>query len=230
MKFLTINQQAPKSQDAGSTERNLTLMSTKTKQPSPAHRLGWTIAAILSFVMTDPLAGVSHAGDDTKPLIQKIPGTDTSFEMLPIPGGTFKMGSPDTEKKRKADEGPQFEVKIEPFYMGKYTVTSPEYDLFLANYHRLQEMVHQPLIPPERQADAVTYPTPMYLLDAGPILDRMGRGGKFPAVIMSQFAARQYCKWISKRTTAIRMGMRSIGRVMRRNRIQAPAPSTRAAA
>src|SRR3978361_754660 len=40
----------------------------------------------------------------------------------------------------------------------------------------------------------------MYELEAGPIFDRMGRGGKFPAVIMSQLAARQYTKWLSKRT------------------------------
>jgi formylglycine-generating enzyme required for sulfatase activity len=49
-------------------------------------------------------------------------------------------------------------------------------------------------------ADAITYPTPMYELEAGPKLDTMGRGGKYPAVIMSQFAARQYCKWLSKKT------------------------------
>ncbi len=40
----------------------------------------------------------------------------------------------------------------------------------------------------------------MYELEAGPVLDRMGRGPKFPAVIMSQFAARQYTKWLSKKT------------------------------
>src|SRR5947199_4491492 len=40
----------------------------------------------------------------------------------------------------------------------------------------------------------------MYELEAGPVLQRMGRGGKFPAVIMSQFAAKQYTKWLSKKT------------------------------
>ena len=28
----------------------------------------------------------------------------------------------------------------------------------------------------------------------------MGRGGRFPAVFMSYYAARQYTKWLSKRT------------------------------
>ncbi|HSU65499.1 MAG TPA: formylglycine-generating enzyme family protein, partial [Tepidisphaeraceae bacterium] len=41
----------------------------------------------------------------------------------------------------------------------------------------------------------------MYDVEAAPKLERMGgRGPQFPAVIMSQFAARQYTKWLSKKT------------------------------
>ncbi len=29
-----------------------------------------------------------------KPYVETIPGTDVKFEMIPIPGGTFEMGSP----------------------------------------------------------------------------------------------------------------------------------------
>ena len=137
---------------------------------------------------------------DMKPFTQSIPGTEASFEMLPIPGGSLKIGSPSSEAKRKDDEGPQVEVEVEPFYMGKYEVTWSEYDPFLQNYHRLAGLSadKRPQVPADKIAQAVTYPTPMYELEAGPKLDKMGRGGKFPAVIMSQFAARQYCKWLSK--------------------------------
>jgi formylglycine-generating enzyme required for sulfatase activity len=93
-------------------------------------------------------------------------------------------------------------VEVDPFYMGKYEVTWSEYEPFLRNYHRLADLPRekrQP-IPADKMAEAVTYPTPMYELEAGPKLDKMGRGGKFPAVIMSQLAARQYCKWLSKKT------------------------------
>ena len=136
-----------------------------------------------------------------QPFTQSIPESDVTFDLLPIPGGKFKMGSPETEKDREDSEGPQFEVEIEPFYMGKYEVTQAEYNIFLANYTRLGgEGAAKQEIPAEKLADAVTYPTPMYELDAGPIFQRMGRGGQFPAVIMSQYAARQYTKWLSKRT------------------------------
>jgi len=137
---------------------------------------------------------------DMKPFKQSIPGTEASFDMVPIPGGSFKMGSPTTEAKRGEDEGPVHEVQVDPFYMGKYEVTWSEYEPFLQNYHRLAGIAKRPEIPADKMAQAVTYPTPMYELEAGPKLDKMGRGGKFPAVIMSQYAARQYTKWISKKT------------------------------
>ena len=31
------------------------------------------------------------------PYIEKIPGTDVTFEMIPVPGGEFLMGSPANE-------------------------------------------------------------------------------------------------------------------------------------
>jgi formylglycine-generating enzyme required for sulfatase activity len=136
---------------------------------------------------------------DGKPYDEKIPGTDVTFNLVPIPGGKFLMGSPETEKKRKADEGPQFTVEVEPFWMAATEVTQAEYNTFLDNYSKLGA-IKRPQIPKDKLADAVTYPTPMYTLDAGPIIQRMGEGPKFPAVIMSQFAARQYTKWLSKKT------------------------------
>ena len=41
-----------------------------------------------------------------KPYTETLVNTDVTFEMAPIPGGVFKMGSPASEKDRKADEGP----------------------------------------------------------------------------------------------------------------------------
>jgi formylglycine-generating enzyme required for sulfatase activity len=128
-----------------------------------------------------------------------LAGTEISFNMVPIPAGKFTMGSSDSEKKRKSDEGPQFTVEVDAFWMGATEVTQAEYELFLEKYHALADK-GAPHIPKDKLADAVTYPTPMYELEAGPILQRMGRGGKFPAVIMSQYAARQYTKWLSKKT------------------------------
>lgn len=48
---------------------------------------------------------------------------DVSLEMVTIPGGTFLMGSPEAEKGRSESEGPQHEVTVLPFFMGKHPVT-----------------------------------------------------------------------------------------------------------
>jgi len=68
------------------------------------------------------------------PYRAKIAGTEASFEMVPIPGGTFRMGSPADEANRAENEGPQFTVEVEPFWMGKYEVTWSQYKQFMNLY------------------------------------------------------------------------------------------------
>ena len=142
----------------------------------------------------------SAAAADLKAFTQQIPETDVKFDMLPIPGGKVTLGSPASEADRKKDEGPQVEVAVEPFYMGKFELTQAEYDVFRNRYNSVAGSGAKVPVPEDKLADAVTYPTPMYELEAGPIFQRMGRGGSYPAVIMSQYAARQYTKWLSKAT------------------------------
>ncbi len=137
---------------------------------------------------------------EMKPYAFAVPGTDAKMEMVPIPGGTFLMGSPDTEAKRGKDEGPQVEVQIEPFWMGKYEVTWDQYDAFADLYHELKERETPPEIPADRQADAISFPTPLFPQEAVPIVTRMGREGGYPAASMTQLAAKQYTKWLSKKT------------------------------
>ena len=47
--------------------------------------------------------------------------------MMRIQGGTFTMGSPANEPGRHDWEGPQRQVRVSSFYMGKYEVTQREY-------------------------------------------------------------------------------------------------------
>ncbi|MBE9034786.1 bifunctional serine/threonine-protein kinase/formylglycine-generating enzyme family protein [aff. Roholtiella sp. LEGE 12411] len=48
-----------------------------------------------------------------------------TLEMLSIPGGTYMMGSPEYEGD--ADERPQHQVRVEPFFMGKFPVTQAQW-------------------------------------------------------------------------------------------------------
>ncbi|RAM51675.1 MAG: formylglycine-generating enzyme family protein [Hapalosiphonaceae cyanobacterium JJU2] len=54
-------------------------------------------------------------------------GKNVTLEMVAIPGGTFMMGSPETEAERYDDESPQHEVTVPSFFMGKYPVTQAQW-------------------------------------------------------------------------------------------------------
>ncbi|HSB08580.1 MAG TPA: SUMF1/EgtB/PvdO family nonheme iron enzyme [Blastocatellia bacterium] len=50
-----------------------------------------------------------------------------AIEMIRVPSGKFNMGSPDSEAGRLGDEGPQRQVSVSSFYMGKFEVTQAEW-------------------------------------------------------------------------------------------------------
>jgi formylglycine-generating enzyme required for sulfatase activity len=138
---------------------------------------------------------------------ETLPRVGVAFDMVPIPAGTVLMGSPDDEEGRGDDEGPQFAVDIEPFWMGKYEVTWDEYQRFRDEYARAgtahvldRKEQWQGTKWSDQWADAVSVPTPLWEQDVTPILNGMGCEGGYPVVDISNYAARQYTKWLSKQT------------------------------
>lgn len=123
---------------------------------------------------------VEKTAAEMKPYKAPIPGSDASYEMVPIRGGTFTMGS-----AGKADEQPAHRVTVEPFWMGTHEVTWDQYRLFqFATAERK-----------DAQADAVSHPTRPYMeMSFG-----MGISG-YPAISMTQHAANKYAQWLSART------------------------------
>ncbi|RKZ75279.1 MAG: hypothetical protein DRR19_29420 [Candidatus Parabeggiatoa sp. nov. 1] len=55
------------------------------------------------------------------------------LEMVYIPRGTFMMGSPENEKGRFKDEGPQHRVTVQPFYISKYPITQAQWQAVMGN-------------------------------------------------------------------------------------------------
>jgi formylglycine-generating enzyme required for sulfatase activity len=49
------------------------------------------------------------------------------LRMMQIPAGTFLMGSPEDELERQEREGPQNEVTLSRFFMGKYPITQAQW-------------------------------------------------------------------------------------------------------
>ena len=52
---------------------------------------------------------------------------NVDLDMVSIPGGTFTMGSPKNEKDSHDNERPQHNVKVPPFFMGKYSITQGQW-------------------------------------------------------------------------------------------------------
>jgi formylglycine-generating enzyme required for sulfatase activity len=97
---------------------------------------------------------------------------DACPQMLVVPAGRFMMGSPNSEKGREGDEGPQHPVTFaRPFAVGKFAVTFDEWDACWAD------------------AGCGYRPS-----DAG-----WGRGRR-PAIHVSWDDAQQYVAWLSHKT------------------------------
>ncbi|REJ68301.1 MAG: formylglycine-generating enzyme family protein [Planctomycetota bacterium] len=126
----------------------------------------------------------------------EIAHTGAKFTMVPIPGGEFFMGSPAAEPRRRDDEGPQHRVRVEPFWMGEREVTWDEYEPFMLclDIRRRQLQRAEPDTR-EQAADAVARPTKPYT----DMTFGMGKRG-YPAICMTQLAARMYCRWLSVKT------------------------------
>jgi formylglycine-generating enzyme required for sulfatase activity len=134
-----------------------------------------------------------------KAYTETIPGTTIKFEMVPIPGGEYTIGSPESEKNRNEDEGPQRKVKIRPFWMGECEVTWDEFDEFAFSFdikRKTRDKVDLKLQPPgESAADAITRPTPPYADETF----GMGRKGQ-PVICITHHAAMEYTRWLSEKT------------------------------
>jgi formylglycine-generating enzyme required for sulfatase activity len=138
----------------------------------------------------------AKAEAEMKPYTETIQQTDATFDMVPIAGGKFMMGSPEDEADRADDEGPQHDVVVEPFWMGKFEVTWDEYEQWSMALDRERRKINK-VEPSEwdKVADALSKPTPPY----SDMSFDMGKEG-FPAVCMTQLAAKLYCKWLSAKT------------------------------
>ena len=163
---------------------------TKVADPSGAATKDWKAPT------PPPADALAESPETMKPYLQPIEDTDVKIEMVPIPGGTFRMGSPGGEEGRSDDEGPQHEVKVDPFWMGKFEVTWDQYDIWNEKTDVLRRDISgRKPTPLDLLVDGMTRPTEPYTdMSFG-----FGRG-KAPAICMTQHAARIYCQWLSAKT------------------------------
>ena len=171
-------------------------------------RRAWQLLAlaVISFATrpaasADPPSDPSQVADaaakteaEMKPYTDVIANSDAGFDMVPIPGGKFMMGSPAGEKGRKADEWPQSRSRNLAVldgqvrsHLGRVRRVEPwRWTCSGARCERSQptswdRQSRRPGHPPTKPYADMTF--------------GMGKQG-YPAICMTQFAAKMYCKWL----------------------------------
>ena len=102
---------------------------------TPLVRLCVLIAAIIVQVTSASAQEVAQPSMQEQTLKPKDVFKDCANcpEMVVVPAGSFKMGSPTSEPERSAEEGPQHLVTItRPFAVGRFEVTFDEWDACVA--------------------------------------------------------------------------------------------------
>lgn len=109
----------------------------------------------------------------------RLPGTDVTFTLVNLPGGTFAM-APDGKA-----------VTVSPFAIGTHEVTFDAFRLFAR-----RDNDNAKAATADYDADAVSRPSPPYL----DFTYGMGTRGGFPQVNVTQQAALRYCEWLYQKT------------------------------
>jgi formylglycine-generating enzyme required for sulfatase activity len=143
-------------------------------KPARHHRhAAMSIAVIASLALVPAMAAAQKRRvDETKSAPRVFRDCPTCPEMVIVPAGEYMMGSPESERGRSSNEGPQRKVSFkEPFAIGKYEVTFAQWDACVAE----GGCQHKPG-------------------DEG-----WGRG-KRPVISVSWQDAMQYVAWLSRKT------------------------------
>ncbi|HZS06881.1 MAG TPA: formylglycine-generating enzyme family protein [Blastocatellia bacterium] len=96
------------------------------------------------------------------------------LEMVAIPGGVFMMGSPSSETGRLGREGPQYQVIVPDFFMGKYQITQAQWQAVAA--------------------------LPKVTADLDPDPSSGFRGKNLPIEVVSWHKAVEFCARLSKKS------------------------------
>jgi len=135
---------------------------------------------------------------EMKPYVELVEHSSGKIPMVPIRGGTFEMGSPETEEYRNDDEGPLHKVEISPFWMGKFEVTWDAYEVWMSDIDIFRRAAFGQA-PNERDKISKQFQVSMPTKPYCDMSFGMGKRG-YPAICMTQHAARTFCKWLSAKT------------------------------
>jgi formylglycine-generating enzyme required for sulfatase activity len=143
----------------------------------------------LAYLSGQPVAQTVQPPVQPAPAPAAQPPAPDGF--VRINGGTFTMGSPANEANRESDEGPQHQVTVSGFYMGKYEVTVGEFRQFVnASGYKTQSESRGGHVLIESKWESKT--------DANWKNPYLNQNDSHPVVLVSWNDAVEYCNWRSR--------------------------------
>ena len=120
--------------------------------------------------------------------LETIEGSKLQIQMIYLLGGEFQMGGSPKKRGRKNDEHPNHRVFLSPFWIASYETTWEVYELFLNKVNQARKDGRGVV---NLNVDGVSSATMPYV--------NYNQDG-FPAINITQYAASQFCKWLTAKT------------------------------
>jgi len=111
----------------------------------------------------------------------------SDVSVVRIPGGTFLMGSPEDEEGRADDEGPQHEVTVPTFFMGRYPITQAQYEAVMGT-NPATEYDAERFVAPNKPVVEVSWDDAVAFCTA--LAQRTGRPYRLPSEAEWEYACR----------------------------------------
>ena len=142
--------------------------------------------------------GASNNSENLQEVNNNNANIEVADDLILIEGGTFQMGSPESEMQRETDEV-QHEVTVSDFYIGRYEVTQEQYQEVMGENPSNFDGENLP-VENVSWYDAIEYCnrlseqeglTPVYTVDGESVSwDRSANGYRLPTEAEWEYAAR----------------------------------------
>jgi formylglycine-generating enzyme required for sulfatase activity len=158
------------------------------------HRL-WSLALGSCLSTITCLSTTATRAEDFSSYDEPVPGADKPIAMVSLQGGDVILGSPEDEPGRAPAEGPQHEVSIGDFWIGKYEISWQQYKVFVYRNKDFSKLVSADELA-ALAIDGVTGASSPYTVNG--VGDRELEN--HPASNLTQHAALSYARWLSAKT------------------------------